>query len=87
LTLLLALGAGIAATFAASQLRPVFFDARSLREASGLPLLGTVTLLVDDSRKQRERKDMLRFAAACLTLIGAYGAGLLALFLISVRNA
>jgi hypothetical protein len=40
LTLLLALGAGIAATFAASQLRPVFFDARSLREASGLPLAG-----------------------------------------------
>jgi len=87
LTLLVALGAGIAATFATSQLRPVFFDARSLREASGLPLLGTVTLLVDDARKQRERKDMLRFAAACLTLVGAYGAGLLALFLISVRNA
>ncbi|MCM8613048.1 XrtA system polysaccharide chain length determinant [Accumulibacter sp.] len=87
LTLLLALGAGIAATFATSQLRPVFFDARSLRETSGLPLLGTVTLLVDDARKQRERKDMLRFAAACLTLVGAYGAGLLALFLISVRTA
>ncbi len=87
LTLLLALGAGIAATFATSQLRPVFFDARSLREATGLPLLGTVTLLVDDARKQRERKDLLRFAAACLTLIGAYGAGLLALFLISIRTA
>ena len=38
LTLLLALAAGVAVSFAASQLRPVFFDARSLREASGLPL-------------------------------------------------
>ncbi|MBL8393530.1 MAG: chain length-determining protein [Candidatus Accumulibacter sp.] len=87
LTLLLALAAGVAATFAASQLRPVFFDARSLREASGLPLLGTVSLLSDESRKRGERKDMIRFAAACVSLIGAYGAGLLALFLLSVRNA
>jgi hypothetical protein len=87
LTLLLALAAGVAASFAASQIRPVFFDARSLREASGLPLLGTVSLLVDESMKRRERKDLMRFAAACLSLVGAYGAGLLALFLISVRTA
>jgi len=65
----------------------VFFDSRSLREAFGLPLLGTVSLLADDETKRQERKDLLRFAAACLSLIGAYGAGLLALFLLSVRNA
>ncbi len=87
LTLLLALAAGVAASFAASQLRPVFFDARSLREASGLPLLGTVSLLVDESMKRHQRKDLIRFAAACLSLVGAYGAGLLALFLISARTA
>lgn len=87
LTLLLALAAGVAASFAASQLRPVFFDSRSLREAFGLPLLGTVSLLADDEKKRQERKDLLRFAAACLSLIGTYGAGLLALFLLSVRNA
>jgi polysaccharide chain length determinant protein (PEP-CTERM system associated) len=87
LTLLLALVAGVAATFAASQLRPVFFDSRSLREACGLPLLGTVSMLVDEESQRRDRKDLLRFAAACGSLVAAYGAGLLALFLISVRTA
>ncbi len=87
LTLLLALAAGVAVSFAASQLRPVFFDARSLREASGLPLLGTVSLLIDEAKKRRERKDLLRFAAACVSLVGVYGAGLLAFFLLSLRTA
>ncbi|HMW17891.1 MAG TPA: GNVR domain-containing protein [Accumulibacter sp.] len=87
LTLLVALGAGVAAAFAASQLRPVFFDARGLREMTGLPLLGSVSMLTTESTKRKERKDLLRFAAACLSLLGAYGAGLLALFLISARSA
>jgi hypothetical protein len=42
--------------FAASQLRPVFFDSRSLREACGLPLLGTVSMLTDEATKRRERR-------------------------------
>lgn len=87
LTLLLALAAAVAVSFAASQIRPVFFDSRSLRDACGLPLLGTVSLLVDEARKRRERKDLVRFAAACFSLVGVYGAGLVALFLLSVRTA
>lgn len=87
LTLLLALAAGIGVTFAASQIRPVFFDSRSLREACALPLLGTVSLLTDEASKRRVRRDLIRFAAACVSLVGAYGAGLLALFLFSVRTA
>jgi len=87
LTLLLALAAGVAVTFAASQIRPVFFDSRSLRDSCGLPLLGTVSLLMDDATKRRERKDLLRFLAACGSLVAVYGAGLLALFLLSVRTA
>ncbi|MCM8595421.1 XrtA system polysaccharide chain length determinant [Accumulibacter sp.] len=86
LTLLLAVAAGIAASFAASQLRPVFFESRSLREACGLPLLGTVSLLVDETVKRRDKKDLWRFVAACVSLLGAYGAGLLALFLLSART-
>lgn len=87
LTLLIALAAGIAVTFAASQLRPVFFDSRALREACGLPLLGTVSMLADEATKRREKRDLLRFAAACVSLVGVYGAGLVALFFFSARIA
>ena len=48
LALLVAMGAGFAVAFIASQLRAVFYDARSLREAVGLPLLGVVTLVMDE---------------------------------------
>jgi polysaccharide chain length determinant protein (PEP-CTERM system associated) len=87
LTLLLALAAGVAVTFAASQLRPVFFDSRTLREACSLPLLGTVSLLTDEAAKRSQRRDLIRFSAACISLLGTYAAGLLALFLFSVRTA
>ena len=87
LTLLLALAAGVAVTFAASQLRPTFFDSRTLREACSLPLLGTVSLLTNEKMKRSQRRDLIRFSAACISLVGAYAAGLLALFLFSVRTA
>lgn len=86
LTLVIALAAGVIVAFAASQLRAVFFDSRSLREECGLPLLGTVSMLSNAATKRLERRDLLRFIAACLSLVGVYGMGLLALFLLSVRT-
>lgn len=87
LTLLLALAAGVFASFVASQIRPVFFDARSLRDATALPFLGTVSMLPDESTKRREKKDFMRFIAAVVSLVGLYGTGLMALFLFSARTA
>lgn len=86
LTLLAALGAGLLVSFLASQLRPVFFDARTLREATGLAALGTVSMLPSESLKQGRRKDLVRFGVALAALAGAYGAGLAALFLLSART-
>src|SRR5574343_762928 len=42
--LVVALAAGLFVAFAASQIRPVFFDAKTLRDATGLQVLGTVSL-------------------------------------------
>lgn len=87
LTLVLALGAGLFASFAVSQVRPVFFDARALREVSDLPLLGTVSRKVSDVVKLNEKKDFRRFIAAFASLLGVYAAGIALLFVFTIRTA
>lgn len=87
LTLVLALAAGLFVPFAASQIRPVFFDARALREVAGLPLLGTVSKKVGEASKLKEKKDFRRFIAALASLFGVYGAGIALLFIFTVRTA
>jgi polysaccharide chain length determinant protein (PEP-CTERM system associated) len=83
LVLLVALGAGAFTTFAASQLRPVFHDSRSLRHVVDLPLLGVVTLVLSDSAQRKKRSDMRRFALASSGLVGFFVVGMIALSLLS----
>ncbi|MBC7681093.1 MAG: chain length-determining protein, partial [Ferruginibacter sp.] len=52
LALISALGAGGFTAFAASQLKPVFHDARTLRNVIDLPLLGVVTLVLSEAAKR-----------------------------------
>jgi len=87
LTLVLALAAGLFAPFAASQIRPVVFDSRTLREISGLPLLGTVSKRVMETEKLKNRKDFRRFIAILALFIAVYGAGIALLFILSIRTA
>jgi polysaccharide chain length determinant protein (PEP-CTERM system associated) len=87
LTLALALAAGLFVPFAASQLRPVFFDARALREATGLPLLGTVSKKATEAAKLKEKRDLKRFIAAFASFIGVYGVGIALLFIFTIRTA
>lgn len=87
LTLLFALAAGFCVPFAASQIRPVFFDARALRESTGLPLLGTVSKKLEGSSKLKEKKELRHFFAATGSLFAAYGAGVALLMFLSFRAA
>ncbi|WP_153110315.1 XrtA system polysaccharide chain length determinant [Propionivibrio limicola] len=87
LLLAVTLASGFGAPFAASQIRPVFFDSRALREVSGLPLLGNVTLKVHESDVLRERTDIKRFAAAVALLIAVFGIGITLLVIYSFRTA
>ncbi len=75
LALLAALGIGVFASLLASQVRPVFFDAQSLREATGLPILGSVSLIRSEAIQAREKTDLRRFAAGFSVLIGAFIVG------------
>lgn len=85
LALLAALGAGLATAFIASQMRAVVFDARGLRDLAGLPLLGVVTLLVNDTAKARDRGERNKFVFASASLIGVFIAGIAALAYFSGR--
>jgi polysaccharide chain length determinant protein (PEP-CTERM system associated) len=83
LALLAALAAGLATTFVASQLRAVFYDARSLRDAVGLPLLGVVTLLQGEAAALKEKVDLRKFLGASGGLVGIFIAGMIAFSLVS----
>ena len=87
LVLVISLAAGLGACFAASQIRPVFMDARTLREVTGLPLLGTVSLAQEQASRIRESSGFKRFMLGLAALIGAFAIGMALLVVISGRGA
>ncbi|MDR2112054.1 MAG: chain length-determining protein [Candidatus Accumulibacter sp.] len=86
MTLVLALGGGLFSPFVASQFRPVFFDARALREMTGLPLLGVVSIKLSAADAARNKWRFRLFIAGVLGLFGAYGVGMAVLVYLSTRT-
>jgi hypothetical protein len=85
LALAAAIAAGMAVSFAASQLRAVFYDPRSLTDAVGLPLLGTVSLIVSDADLAAKRADLKKFAGAGGALVLIFAIGMMGFSLLSGR--
>ena len=83
--LLAALGAGLVVAFGASQLRAVFYDARSLKETVGLPLLGVVTLVMDDASVLKRKLELKKFWAASGGLVGVFLTGMIMFSVMSGR--
>jgi polysaccharide chain length determinant protein (PEP-CTERM system associated) len=74
--LVLGLGAGGGMAFIMHQLNPVFHDARTLREATGRPVLGAVSMTWLERHKVERTVDFSSFTVA--------GASLVALFVVAV---
>ena len=87
LGLLLAIAGGVFVAFIASQLRPVFFDGKALRDETGLPLLGIVSLIPNETRQKQERSSLIRFLLAAAALVITYAAGIAVLTYLSQRAA
>ena len=85
LALLAALAAGLSVAFIASQLRAVFYDARSLRDTVGLPVLGVVTLVMGEKSLLKEKSDLRRFLGASGGLVVIFIAGMIIFSLLSGR--
>ena len=83
LVLAAAIGAGLFLAFVASQLRPVFYRAGDLRDKFELPLLGVVSMILNDTDRRRERAGLVRFLAASGGLVGVFILGISAMSLLS----
>ena len=70
---LIALGAGLGIAFLMSQLRPTFMAQSTLREATGLPVLGAISMNWTAEQKVKRRSRLYAFSAAVVVLFGVYG--------------
>lgn len=78
LSLLAAIAAGLGVAFLLSQVRPVFFDAATLRQVTRLPLLGVVGLIPNDEQRRRESRSLKRFIIASIAFLLLYAGGMAA---------
>lgn len=69
-----AIGAGIVLTFLIAQLRPTILDGRTLRNLTGLPVLGSVSMISDKRIVRRNRLGVAVFVSLLLLLIASVGA-------------
>jgi polysaccharide chain length determinant protein (PEP-CTERM system associated) len=87
LTLLLAIAAGLAITIAAMELRPTFYDRKSLSDAVNLPIIGTVSMVIGELKAKDERKSAMLFLGGFSSLIVVYIAGFIAFAMLTARAA
>jgi hypothetical protein len=85
LALLGAIAAGALASFVLGQIRRPFFEAQGLRDATILPVLGTISLIVSGGMKRKERLGLIGFMTATAALFGAYWTGLFILTTMAAR--
>ncbi len=85
LVLAVAVAGGLFTAFVASQLRPAFYDVVDLRQKTGLPLLGVVSVVLGDDERRRERMDRLRFFGASGSLVLLFAAGLAVMSMMAGR--
>lgn len=84
--LAVSMAAGLAVTFIASQVRPVFDDVHQLRARTGLPLLGVVSMILSDDDKRRERTGRIRFLAGASGFLASYLVAMVTVSILAARQ-
>jgi polysaccharide chain length determinant protein (PEP-CTERM system associated) len=74
-----ALAAGLAAAFLMSQVRPTFLSQATLRDVTGVPVLGVIGMNWTAEQTVRRKRRLVGLTAAVLMLFGIYGAGMAAI--------
>jgi polysaccharide chain length determinant protein (PEP-CTERM system associated) len=75
-TVVLLVGVLVAFGFALimSQVRPTFHDKQGLREFTGLPLLGSVSMIWTPDQRRKAMRGRFAYTLGCIGLLCAYGA-------------
>ncbi|TXF99430.1 XrtA system polysaccharide chain length determinant [Massilia arenae] len=76
-----ALAAGLASALLLSQLRPTFLSPAALREVTGLPILGSVSMNWTSEQTVLRKRRLIMLAASVLVLFCAYAAGVAAILI------
>jgi polysaccharide chain length determinant protein (PEP-CTERM system associated) len=76
-----ALVAGLAAAFLMSQFRPTFLSQAALRDVTGIPILGAISMNWTPEQTIRRRQRLYALGASVLMLFGIYGAVMAAIII------
>jgi polysaccharide chain length determinant protein (PEP-CTERM system associated) len=68
-----ALLAGLGGAFLMSQIRPTFLSQHSLREVTGVPILGSISMNWTEQQKTSRRRRLYAFGLAVASLLTAFG--------------
>ncbi|MBC6963329.1 MAG: chain length-determining protein, partial [Nitrosomonas sp.] len=63
---------GVGLAFIISQIRPIFHSQGTLRELTGLPILGVVPMIWTEQEKMKNKRQIYIFGFALLMLIACY---------------
>jgi polysaccharide chain length determinant protein (PEP-CTERM system associated) len=74
-----ALVAGLAVAFLMSQLRPTFLSQSTLRDVTGLPVLGSIGMNWTPEQTIKRKRRLAALGVSVLLLFGAYGVGMAAI--------
>ena len=86
IALVVAMGAGLFTAFAGSQLRPVYNDAQELRNLTGLPLLGVVSMILSDDERRADRNNKFRFYLGAGGLFASFVIAMVSMSILTARQ-
>lgn len=72
LVLFASLGAGVAAAFGMAQIKSTYTTAEQLQRASGLPVIGSITEVMNAAQRARRTQKLKYFVAGCAGLVGVF---------------